>query len=166
MVKLTSLLALSTLIIVPTLASELWDVETRDITEPHLFGRELSEAEATVFARDMEGLFARQQDFEHPDLVRRFEFNWDQITNACKAAGKMGFSALFGHKQESPVPISQYNPQQLLPHPPPSRHQFDGRGFDDGLFERNLDDQLYVRDLTDDDLFERFYDDLLIRTAP
>lgn len=111
MVKLSYFLALST--IAPTFASELWDIEmlvfdclfsvllfsdklldcSRDVTEPHFFGRELNEAEATVFSRDIEGLFARQQDFEHVDLVRRFDFDWDRITNACKAARKMGFRA-------------------------------------------------------------------------
>lgn len=90
MVKLTSLLALSALIIAPTtFASELWDFETlvwfvlwlsavltfkcsRDISqEPELFGRELSGTEAAVFAREMEKLFARQQDTEYTDLARR-----------------------------------------------------------------------------------------------
>ena len=81
MVKLTFFMALSTLIIAPTFASELWDIETsvlslvlsswliyflinfkcsRDVAEPRLFGR------------DMEVLFVREQDFELPDLARRF----------------------------------------------------------------------------------------------
>jgi len=160
MVKLTSFLALSTFIIAPTFASDLWDIEIRDVTEPHFFGRELSEAEATVFSRNIEGLFARQQDFEHPDLVRRFDFNWDRITNACNAARKMGFRALFGPKQEKSG-TSQDTAQEFLEHPPPSKHELVDRGLDDDeLLERNLDRELYIRDLTDHDLFERFYDDL------
>lgn len=77
MVKFISFFTLSTLIIAPTFASELWDLKTlvlslvlffslsdlnpsRDVSIPHLFGRELGEAEAAIFARDMETLFARQ----------------------------------------------------------------------------------------------------------
>lgn len=50
--------------------------------------------------------------------------------------------------------------QDLLPHPPPDRHQFVDRDLDDELLERDLDRELYIRALADDDLFVRFYDDL------
>ena len=56
----------------------------RDVTEPHLFGRELSEIETAVFARDAEILFARQQDFEHP---RPFDLHG--IKKALEAAQKI-----------------------------------------------------------------------------
>ena len=88
MVKLVSSLFLSALIIVPTLASQLPDFDmlglkdfcvqlvsnknftySRDVS--HLLARELSESEAAVFAREMEGLFARQQDPQYVDLARR-----------------------------------------------------------------------------------------------
>jgi len=60
MVKLTSFMALSTLVIAPTFAAVLPIIETRDV------------AQLQVFGRDMGGLFAREQDFELPDLTRRF----------------------------------------------------------------------------------------------
>jgi hypothetical protein len=60
----------------------------RDVTEPQLFGRELSETETTVFARDMETLFARQQDFEHLELTRRFD--WDGFKKTLEAAKRIG----------------------------------------------------------------------------
>jgi len=61
MVKLTSFAALFTLIIAPTFAAVLPNIETRDVAEPQFFGR------------DMGGLFVREQDFELPaDLARRF----------------------------------------------------------------------------------------------
>jgi len=62
MVKLTSFIAFSTLVIVPTFAAVIPIIEARDVVvaEPHFFGR------------DMEGLFTREQEFELPDLARRF----------------------------------------------------------------------------------------------
>jgi len=162
MVKLTSFLALSTLIIVPALASELSDLETRDITtEPDLLGREPTIRDEAVSARDMEGLlFARQQDFDHPELASvsggPFDFNWRYLADTGKAAWKIGFSSIFGcgaHGNDNLVPVQQYTAQDLLVHPPPTKHEF---------VDRNLDgeQQLYARDFTDEDLFERFDDDL------
>jgi len=60
MVKLSSFMALSTLLIGSTFAAVLPNVETRDVAEPLFFGREIG------------GLFAREQDFELPDLARRY----------------------------------------------------------------------------------------------
>jgi len=134
MVKLTSLLALSTLIIAPTFASVLWDLETRDISqEPELFGRELSRTEAAVFAREMEKLFARQQDIEHTDLARR---DWGGLF-------KRAVNVLGRDTDENSIRANKL-------HPPPMKHE---------LVERDFD-ELYVRDLIDAELFERFYDDL------
>jgi len=135
MVKLISFLDLSTLIITPTFASELWDLETREVSEPHLFGRELSGAEAAVFAREMEGLFARQQDAEYLDLARRL-FNFRN-------------TVLF--RRDTDENEDSFRTKANKPHPPPMRHE---------LQERELDDELYIRELIDAELFERFYDDL------
>jgi hypothetical protein len=105
MVKLVSSLALSALIIAPAFAFRLPDFEmlglkdflsssfliitySRDVSEPHLLARELSEYEAAVFARDMEGLFARQQqDPQYADLARRhFHFSLGKLGKLAKGA--------------------------------------------------------------------------------
>jgi len=133
MVKLISFLALSTLIIAPTFASELWDLETRDMSqEPDLFGRELSGTEAAVFAREMEKLFARQRDTEHADLARR------------GGLFKRAVNVLRRDTDENSVRANKL-------HAPPMKHE---------LVERDFEDDLYIRDLIDAELFERFYDDL------
>jgi len=54
MVKLSSFMALSTLIITSTFAAVLPNVETRDVAEPLFFGRDI---------------FAREQDFELQTLL-------------------------------------------------------------------------------------------------
>jgi len=137
MVKLTSFMAVSTLIIAPTFASEVWNIETRDVAEPHLFGR------------DMKGLFAREQDFELPDLVRRFYGETTKEKNE-----KTGMEGPLPHDNahDDVVKTSRFTPKQLALHEPfHQRYEF---------LERDLDDELYNRDVIDDDLFERFYDDL------
>jgi hypothetical protein len=138
MVKLTSLLALSTLIIAPALASELWDLESREAST---------------------GLFARQQDFEHPDLFRRIVID-PQVVNAAMRIGK---NALFGRdvQQDSAPAQSHFTAEDLRIHAPWAKHAEVPRDFNDELFERDLYHDFYIRDLTDEDLFERFYyDDL------
>jgi len=77
MVKLLSSFALYTLIITPAFASVLFHLQTRD----PLFVRELDEAEASVFVRDLQGLFARQHDPEHVVLARRAQSR-DNIPHA------------------------------------------------------------------------------------
>ena len=88
MVKLTSFIAFSALVIVPTFAAVLPNtIETSVLsffvefmcfsnTKTHFFFFDLCSrdvvAEPTFFGRDMEGLFVREQDFELPDLARRF----------------------------------------------------------------------------------------------
>jgi len=138
------------------------ELDSRDLSEPELFERELNEAEATVFAREMEGLSARQQgNTEYIDLARRGHFSAGSIL-------KGAFNLLLGRELDS----------DHTPHSPPMRHELhetpDGnnvrRSFDeylverdvnDEILERNLDDELYGRDLTEADLFERGdYDDL------
>ncbi|KAF8155467.1 hypothetical protein B0H34DRAFT_675663 [Crassisporium funariophilum] len=59
MVKYPSSLVIAALIAAPAFASYEWHTETRELTDHELFGRELSNAEATVFAREMEELYAR-----------------------------------------------------------------------------------------------------------
>ena len=50
----------------------------------------------------------------------------------------------------------RFTRQQLTLHAPFRKHEL----VDDELLERDLDHELYIRDFIDDDLFERFYDDL------
>jgi len=128
MVKLLSSLALYTLIITPAFASALFDLETRD----PLFVRELDEAEASVFVRDLQGLFARQHDPEHVVLARRAQ-------------------------SRDNIPHAPFARHQLPPGGPPA--DLVGRDFDDEVLERNLDYELYIRHLIDEDLYGRFYDD-------
>jgi hypothetical protein len=125
MVKFTSLLALSTLVIAPTFAAVLPNIEIRDVVEPHFFGR------------DMGGLFAREQDFELPDLARR-----------C-SSGAEDTSELVRRDVE---PGTGLTPKDVTLHAPFHKHSLE-----------ELDPELdnpHTRDINDDDLFERSYDDI------
>lgn len=80
MVKLTSFMALSTLVIAPTFAAVLPNVETSVLSPcfyralTHLFSYYSRDvAEPLFFGRDMGDLFVREPDFElRTDLARRF----------------------------------------------------------------------------------------------
>jgi len=169
MVKLLSFVTLFTLIITPIFASALWDLETRDVSDPQILVRELDEVEAAVFARELQGLFARRRDF---DIARRDTSNSGNLL-------KRAFNLLVRSEpdsqvhHESNVPVSQLDSAHKR-HAPPTKHQLQepplvrrsfevdlaDRDFDDEVLERNLDYELYIRDLIDADLWGRFYDDL------
>jgi len=77
MVKFTSSLLVAALIAAPAFASANWDdLNTRDLSEQHIYGRELTETEA-VFAREMDDLFTRfsedlaSREMEFSDLAER-----------------------------------------------------------------------------------------------
>lgn len=53
-----------------------------------------------------------------------------------------------------------FTSKQLIPHRPFYKHDLVPRDFDDELLERDFDHEFYDRDVIDDDLFDRFYDDL------
>jgi len=59
MVKVTLSVFIAALLPALALASDSWDIESRAVTGNDIFGRELSETEAIIFARDIEELFAR-----------------------------------------------------------------------------------------------------------
>jgi len=80
-------------------------------------------------------MFAREQDFELPDLARRLSF-W----------GGAGLTPR--DDAHDNLATRSFTQRQLDPHPPPCKH------------ELNLDQELNIRDVIDDDLFERFHDDL------
>jgi hypothetical protein len=59
MVKVTLSVFIAALLPALALAADSWDIESRAVTGNDIFGRELSETEAIIFARDIEELFAR-----------------------------------------------------------------------------------------------------------
>jgi len=152
MVQLLSFIALSTLI---TFASAF---ETSD---SHLLVRELNEAEAAVFAREMQVLFARQPDTENVDLARR------DCSNPSNFLQRVFNLFVCGISPGSQPPLTD---PAHTPHSPFHRHQFEeedepdpilvSQDLADEVLERNLDHALYVRDLDEADLFGRFYDDM------
>jgi hypothetical protein len=79
MVKFATSLFVAALVAAPTFASINWDqIDARDLSNyDELFGRELSEAGATVFGRDYDELFTRHPDElgldsrEYEDIARR-----------------------------------------------------------------------------------------------
>ncbi|KAF8969972.1 hypothetical protein BDZ97DRAFT_2072165 [Flammula alnicola] len=78
MVKFASSLLIATLIAVPAFAQANWDdLDTRDLSETELFGRELTDAEFAVLAREIDELYARFPEEEMlatremEDLVER-----------------------------------------------------------------------------------------------
>jgi len=120
MVKLTSFMALFTLIIAPTFAAVLPNIETRDVAEPLFFGR------------DMGGSFAREQDFELPDVARRY---W---------IGDMSNAELVTREVVTDE-MSRDTSKDFKRHEPFNRHSLD-------FLDRKLDHHV------DDDM--RFLDDL------
>ncbi|KAF8961723.1 hypothetical protein BDZ97DRAFT_1759735 [Flammula alnicola] len=60
MVKFASSLLIATLVAVPAFAQANWDdLDTRDLSETDFFGRELTDAEVAVLARDIDELYTR-----------------------------------------------------------------------------------------------------------
>jgi len=152
MVQLLSFIALSTLVIFTSA------LETSD---SHLLVRELDEAEAAVFAREMQGLFARQHDTQYVDVARR------DCSNPGNLLQRVFNLFVCGISPESQPPLSDQVDAAHIPHKPFHRHQFeeedepdDPNLVADEVLERNLDHALYVRDLDEADLFGRFYDDM------
>jgi len=127
MVKLTSFMAFSTLVIVPTFAAVLPNIETRDVAEPQFFGR------------DVGGLFAREQDFELSDLARRFlsgaEDN-SELVRRDVVADEM--SHVLAKKDVLHKPFSKHSLflDPALDKPEPHIHD----DIDDDLSERPYDD--------------------------
>jgi len=106
-------MALSTLIIVPTFAAVLPKIETRDIAEPLFFGR------------DIGGLFARERDFEQPDLARRY---WDALYNSKVVPRDVVTDEMSGSTSKD-----------YKPHQPFSRHSLD---FLDPKLDHHIHDDL------------------------
>jgi len=70
MVKFTASLFVAALLAAPAFASINGDeIDTRELSDYELFGRDLTEAEATLFARDYDELFTR-----HPDEIDAREY--------------------------------------------------------------------------------------------
>jgi len=97
MVKITSSLAIAALVAAPVFASANWDdLNTRDISEQPVFGRELTETEA-LFIRDLQGLFARDsedlsaREIEVQDLAERSKIGrfFGHIWKGIKKVGSM-----------------------------------------------------------------------------
>jgi len=139
MVKLTSSILVAVLLPALAIASaNQWDIETRAVSENDLFGRELSEAESIVFARDMQELFARlpegfSQD-ETQELVRRFHSpGWGNFFKGIKYVAKKAAS-LFTREDGSEVFVRE-------------DAELDAREPDHiELSERDLEEDLYLRE--------------------
>jgi hypothetical protein len=74
MVKFATSLFVAALVAAPAFASINWDqIDARDLADyDELFGRELSEAEVAVFAREYDELFTRHpEDLGYEDIARR-----------------------------------------------------------------------------------------------
>jgi len=85
MVKFTSSFLIAALVAAPVFASANWDdLNSRDLSEQPVFGRELTETEA-LFIRDLEGLFARDPE----DLSAR-EIEVQDLAERSKIGRKIG----------------------------------------------------------------------------
>jgi uncharacterized protein (DUF433 family) len=95
MVKFATSLFVAALVAAPAFASIDWDqLDARDLSNyDELFGRELSEAEATVFGRDYDELFTR-----HPDELGLDSREYEDIARRMSIAAKIrhGFKKAFG----------------------------------------------------------------------
>jgi len=95
MVKFATSLFVAALVAAPAFASINWDqIDARDLADyDELFGRELSEAEAAVFAREYDELFTR-----HPDDLGLDSRDYEDIARRTSVAAKIrnGFKKAFG----------------------------------------------------------------------
>jgi hypothetical protein len=95
MVKFATSLFVAALVAAPAFASIDWDqIDARDLVDyDELFGRELSEVESTVFARDYDELFTR-----HPDDLGLDSREYEDIARRTSVAAKIrnGFKRAFG----------------------------------------------------------------------
>jgi len=95
MVKFATSLFVAALVAAPAFASINWDqIDARDLADyDELFGRELSEAEAAVFAREYDELFTR-----HPDDLGLDSREYEDIARRMSVAAKIrnGFKKAFG----------------------------------------------------------------------
>jgi len=132
MVNFTSSLFVAALIAAPVFASATWDeLDSRDISEQPIFGRELAETEA-VYARELDELFARVSD----DLAARGDVDFEDLVERNKA--KDFFKKLWGgiKKVASFVIRSNEGKSEVFAR---DAGEFDSREVDE-LFERYIDE--------------------------
>jgi hypothetical protein len=135
MVKFSVSLFVAALIAAPAFASITGDeLDIRELSDYELFGRDLTEAEATLFARDYDELFTR-----HPDELDAREY--EDISRRTSIAKKIrnGFKKAFGFVKS------------LI---------FRREGGQEELFAREYD-ELDARDL--DAIYQRYIEELVAR---
>ncbi|KAF8155502.1 hypothetical protein B0H34DRAFT_808599 [Crassisporium funariophilum] len=130
MVKIASSLVVAALIAAPAFASYEWGLETRDISDHELFGRELSANEATLYARELEELFARI-----PEDVSAREMQ--ELVERSKIGDK--FKHFFqkvwhGIKKVASIVLRRENEEEFIAR---DYNELDTRDFDE-LFERYI----------------------------
>jgi hypothetical protein len=136
MVKFTSSLLIAALVAAPVFASATWDeLDSRDISEQHVFGRDLTETEA-VFTRELDELFARVSD----DLAARGDVEFQELAERSKI-GNFFKKIWHGIKKVASVVIREEGEEEF--------------------FARDTDD-LDARELGD--LFERYIEEIEERT--
>jgi len=138
MVKFTASLFVTALVAAPAFASINWDqIDARELVDyDELFGRELTEAEATVFARDYDELVTR-----HPDELGLDSREYEDIARRMSIAAKIrnGFKKAFGFVKK--IFLKREEDQ-------------------DGVFAREYE-EIDARDLQD--IYQRYVDELEAR---
>jgi hypothetical protein len=130
MVKYTSAILFAALIAAPALASSDWDaLDSRDVAETEIFGRELTETE-TVYAREIDELFARVAE----DLEAR-EIDIQELSERSKV-GNFFKKIWRGIKKVASVVIRREDSEEILAR-------------DEGVETRELDELLerYIEEM-------------------
>jgi hypothetical protein len=177
MVKFTSPFLVAALVAAPVFASANWDeLDTRDVSERQVFGREMTETEV-VFAREADELFARvaedlaARDAEIQDLSERSKVGnfFKKVWGGIKKIG-----SIVARREDIEDDLVARGDDELevreldellerrmeeIEERTPGFLDYMTREFD-VLTERDFAEEVYEREFEDEDLLEREIDEL------
>ncbi|KAF9528723.1 hypothetical protein CPB83DRAFT_310109 [Crepidotus variabilis] len=129
----------------------------RELTDQTLFGRDLSESEATEYVREIEDLYTRMPEEEAHVFIRELET--DLETRSPSKIGKFFKKIWHGIKKVASVVIRREDEVAAREF---DDSEIDARDVadDEDILAREYDDDLYERDMeVDEDLMQREFSD-------
>ncbi|KAF8961725.1 hypothetical protein BDZ97DRAFT_1921053 [Flammula alnicola] len=156
MVKFASSLLIAALVAVPAFAQANWDdLDTRDFSETELFGRELTDAEVAIVAREIDELYSRFPEEETLESRNFFKKLWGGIK-------KVASVVIRREEGASDELLARDYEEDMYERDLDLNLDLFERDFEDDVFERDYPGEyLYEREFEEADLLEReYYDDL------
>ncbi|KAF8961732.1 hypothetical protein BDZ97DRAFT_1759741 [Flammula alnicola] len=166
MVKFASSFLIAALVAVPAFAQVNWDdLDTRDLSETELFGRELTDAEVAILAREIDELYTRFPEEETLESRNFFKKLWHGIK---KVAGKVASVVIRREEGAEDELLARDYEEDMYERDLDLNLDLSERDFEDDVFERDFEElserdypEEYEREFEEADLLEReYYDDL------